>query len=174
MSKQNTVGLHVFGREVWLTRSMKPSDEPVAAEGSFLQQKPELLMSLYSEVCTSWRSLVDVRFKLLGLVPAVSGVALGTLLSGDGLSAGAGIAIAVFGLVVTLSLFVYEQRNSQLHDELISRGRRIEKELGITVGQFLGRPGSWKFVKHDTAIGAIYIVTAAAWLAGAVDFVTRL
>ena len=174
MSKPRTVGLHLVGREVWLTRSLRVSDEPVASEGSILQRHPELLMGLYGEVCSSWRSLVEVRFKLLGLVPAVSAVALATLLSGDGLSVGAGIAIAVFGLLVTFSLFVYDQRNSQLHDELISRGRRIEHELGVSVGQFLGRPGSWRFVKHDTAVTTIYLVTAAAWLAAAVDFLTRV
>lgn len=93
---------------------------------------------------------------------------------GEGLSAGAGLLVAVFGLVVTAALFVYDQRNSHLHDELISRGRRIEKELGVNVGQILGRPRSWRIVKHDVAVTSIYFVTAAAWIGGIVDFVTRL
>src|SRR5947209_397473 len=107
------VGLHVLGQEVRLSRSLKVSEDAVATEGSIIHRKPELLMSLYGEICSSWRALVDVRFKLLGLVPAVLAIALATLLArnkpGVGLSAAGGIIIAVFGLVVTLSLFVYDQ-----------------------------------------------------------------
>ena len=47
--------------------------------------------------------------------------------------------VALFGLTVTYALFVYDQRNSQLHDDLISRGRRIELELSVHTGHFMGR-----------------------------------
>ena len=135
-----------------------------------------MLLALYGEVCASWRALVDVRFKLIGLVPAVSAVALATLLSREPLGRferGAGIGIAFFGFVITLALFLYDQRNSQLHDELISRGRRIEYELGIEIGQFRGRPGSWKFVKHDLAVQLVYAATLVAWVAAGVVVAAR-
>ena len=36
-------------------------------------EQRETLRELYSQVCTTWRALMDVRFKLLGLVPFVTG-----------------------------------------------------------------------------------------------------
>ena len=169
----STVTLHVFGREVELDRKLKVSGDAVLVD--HLPASPDqvrVLEVLYAEVCTGWRALVDVRFKLLALVPTVSAIALGVLLpsrpAGRELEAGPGLAIAVFGFVVTLALWIYDQRNSQLHDELISRGRRIEYELGIGVGQFKGRPGSWAIVKHDAATGIVYVATLAAWVVAAI------
>lgn len=172
------VGSHAFGREVSLARTMTHSPERVlVAEPPASPEQAQLLLALYEEVCASWRALVDVRFKLLGLVPAVSAVALATLLvrapAEEGLSAVAGIGVAGFGLAVTLALLIYDQRNSQLHDELISRGRRIEYELAIEVGQFRGRPGSWSFVKHDLATQVVYAATLVAWVFAAAVFVAR-
>ena len=34
-------------------------------------------------------------------------------------------------------LWIYDTRNNELYDELISRGRRIEAELGIHTGAYL-------------------------------------
>jgi hypothetical protein len=170
---QSTVKSHAFGREVELDRKLKPSDDIVLVDHPPASpEQVHLLETLYAEICSNWRLLVDVRFKLLGLVPAVSAVALGVLLprraAGEELQAGPGVSSAVFGLLVTLALWIYDQRNSQLHDELISRGRRIEYELGIVVGQFRGRPDSSRIVKHDTATAIVYVATLAAWVVAAV------
>ncbi len=132
------------------------------------QQAQEILKMLYGEVCNSWRGLMDVRFKLLGLVPSVSLVILISLLSqnkpAEGLSLTTKTAIVIFGLLVTLGLFVYELRNSQLYDDLISRGRKIEEELGIDTGQFRGRlKPSNKLIKHGVAINLIYGTALAGW-----------
>lgn len=174
-----TVELHLLGRKVKLERNLKPSQDPVVVDQPPPNEdQAKALSILYAEVCSSWRALVDVRFKLLGLVPAVSAVAFIELLArrpaGEELEPLAGLVIAVFGFLVTFALFVYDQRNSQLHDELISRGRRIEYELGIAVGQFRGRPGSWAVVKHDTATTVVYVVTLCAWVIAAVMFGTAL
>src|SRR5688500_15573821 len=137
----------------------------------------EVLLKLYGEVCTSWRTLTDVRFKLLGLVPVVSGVLLINLLTrnepGKGLSPVVQTGIAVFGLAVTLALWVYDRRNDQLYDDLISRGRKIEEELGIATGQFLGRLDSDPSkkllylipVKHSVATEGVYGAAVLAWIA---------
>lgn len=124
---------------------------------------------LYGEICSSWRMLTDVRFKLLGFVPTVSVVILISLLSADdpgrGLTPPLRMAVSVFGLLITLALYIYERRNSELYDDLVSRGRRIEKELGIDTGQFLGRkdPKS-RLIQHDVAINLIYGTALAGWL----------
>src|SRR5688572_18294402 len=133
--------------------------------GSSPQQ--DILFTLYREVCSGWRMLTDVRFKLLGFIPVVSGVVLFSLLSNksDGPSALARMGIALFGLLITIALFVYEKRNSELYDDLISRGRKIEEELGVDTGLFRGRRSpSSRFIKHDIAINLIYGASMGAWL----------
>src|SRR5919106_1983308 len=42
----------------------------------------DVRLALYDQVLGAWKQLVDVRFKLLGLLPAVSIVALATIASG--------------------------------------------------------------------------------------------
>jgi hypothetical protein len=168
------VTLHLLTRRATVSRSVNVSNDPILDDERQPSPQQELLLKLYSEVCTSWRALVDVRFKLLGFVPTISAALLSALLLKSNPEALGGVFIATFGLVVTLAIAVYDQRNSQLHDELISRARRIERDLGLAVGQFLGRPGSWKFVNHDTALLTIYGATAAAWLAAIVFFLFEL
>ena len=41
----------------------------------------DLLLKLYKQTCTTWRMLVDVRFKLFALVPTVSLASLATIFS---------------------------------------------------------------------------------------------
>lgn len=121
----------------------------------------ELLQAIYGEACSTWRALVDVRFKLLALVPFVSVAVLVVILPGTGsterLKGLAGSLIAAVGFIVTLGLVVYEVRNSQLHDDLVSRGRRIEAELGIQMEIFRGRPEpKYRLINHGTAIFLVY------------------
>jgi len=149
------------------TRHYKTSSLPTLAKRVKSSQQQEILFTLYREACNGWRMLTDVRFKLLGLIPVVSGVILFSLLSNksDGPSPMARMGIALFGLLITLALFVYEKRNSELYDDLISRGRKIEEELGVDTGIFLGRrESSHKLIKHDVAINLIYGTAITAWL----------
>jgi hypothetical protein len=131
-------------------------------------RRGDALDTLYAEVCSAWRTLVDVRFKLLALVPAISGVAVAKLIENSGESGWLALA-AVGGLIVTSGIFVYDRRNSALHDDLISRGRRIESELGVSTGLFLGRRGEARpYLRHDAALYLIYGTVAAAWIAAAI------
>jgi hypothetical protein len=133
----------------------------------------DVLDMLYGEVCSAWRTLVDVRFKLLALVPAVSGVAIAKLIEKSDTSSWLALA-AVAGLFVTLGIFVYDRRNSALHDDLISRGRRIESELGVSTGLFLGRREEPRpYLRHDAALYLVYGTVAAAWIAAAVAALLR-
>ena len=154
------------------------------AEHAVPPERETMLLALYGEICESWRLLTDVRFKLLGLVPTVSAVVLTSLLSKDdpakGLSQASRIVIACFGLIVTLGIYLYDQRNTELYDDLVSRARMIEEELGIDTGQFRGRKASRpfrifgrdmnilghtvKFVQHDVATNTIYWTAILAWL----------
>ena len=162
---------HAFLRPVALERHLADDGDPVlrSDEGT-PEERRAVRVLLYDQVCTSWHQLVEVRFKLLGFVPAVSVVGLAALAGSGDVSGPAGAAISVMGLIITAALFIYDQRNSQLHDELISRGRRIEYELGIEVGQFRGRPTSRGVVKHDYATLVIYVTTMLAWAGAIVAF----
>lgn len=129
----------------------------------------EILLSLYGEICNSWRMLTDVRFKLLGLVPTVSAAVLISLLSrnkpDEGLSPLSRIAISVFGLLITVGIWMYDQRNTKLYIDLVRRGHRIEEELGIDTGQFRGRISPTPdWVNHRNATSIIYTVAVGGWL----------
>jgi hypothetical protein len=130
----------------------------------------ETLLAIYAQICDTWRTLTDVRFKLLALVPPVAALALFAVITPKGLFEGAGdvvrVMAAIFGLLVSLALYIYDQRNSELYNDLVSRGRRAEMELGLDTGIFLGRkdpkPGS--LIKHGTATTLIYWTVLAAWI----------
>jgi hypothetical protein len=144
------------------------------------QDKLTVLLATYTEVTASWRMLTDVRFKLLGLVPLASVVILGSLFKVDSTGA-SGLAslggnplvwlLAGVGLIATIGLWVYDRRNSQLYDDLISRGRRIEAELGLDTGQFLGRKEpSRAWLNHTTATSLVYLGSIGAWLVALIWF----
>ncbi|GAA4102957.1 hypothetical protein [Nonomuraea soli] len=170
------VTVHLLGFPVSLTRALKVSPDPVFPPDHIAVPGESALLDLYREICASWRSLADTRFKLVGLVPSVSAALLAALLlrrPEDTSNPVAGLIITVLGLLVTIGVALYDQRNSQLHDELISRGRRIEHELGVRVGQFLGRPRAQGLIKHDVALMAIYGVTIVCWATALITILLR-
>ncbi len=127
----------------------------------------KLLVMLYEEVCTQWRDLHDVRFKLLGLLPLVTVGILSFGAGAEGMTgAFAAMIVTALGLGVTHGLHVYDRRNSELYNALISRGRRIEAELGVRTGVYLGRPAPRvSQITHGVATGTIYWSVKVAWLA---------
>lgn len=139
----------------------------------------EILKTLYEQTCSSWHVLIDIRFKLLGFVPAVSVVVLANLLASEGTAGGLSpamkIGIAVLGLVATFALLIYDLRNSELHDDLISRGRKIEELWGVHTGQFRGRlkSSNW-LIKHDRATALIYGSALIGWALGIFAIVFKL
>jgi hypothetical protein len=162
----------------------------------------EVLKMLYGEVCNTWRQLTDVRFRLLALVPAVSIFVIASLLVTDitkqvtpaaATSAAATenitakqlnpvilLGFAIAGFLVSTALYTYEKRNTELYNDLISRGRKIETELGVDTGLFRGRLESsrklaWFLpVKHDVAINVVYGTTIIAWFLVGVVAVLRV
>jgi hypothetical protein len=185
-------------------RNYKTDPCPVlrAERPALTAEQREMLLKLYDKTYESWKMLTDVRFKLVGLIPIVSITVLLSLLAENEKEAslptaarlpivvGRGL-VAVFGYAVTLGLFIYEKRNTELYDDLVSRGRRIEAELGYHTGHFLGRKKSTKklsdyvpeplplcderkvSIQHDTAIDLIYFASMIAWLLVVVVFGMR-
>lgn len=73
--------------------------------------------------------------------------------------------LIVFSFPVTPAFYIYDRRNSQFYDDLISRGRHIEPELGIETGQFRSRlKASMWLIQHDVATNLIYGTTLASCL----------
>lgn len=132
----------------------------------------QALLALYTELGAQHRALVDVRFKLLALVPAVSALALVGIVTPTGPFAEAPRAVrvcaAVLGLLVVLGVRVYDVRNSELHDDLVSRGRSTEVALGVRYGVFARRRRPVAPVQHDLALHLIYGAVLAAWVGAVV------
>lgn len=141
------------------------------------KERREALLKEYGEICSNFRTLTDIRFRLLSLLPiAAAAVAA---LKPEGTSP-TRLPFALFGLVVTLGLVTYNKRNDQLYDELVGRAAAIEREVGVPDGAFANRPTNWLAytiwpfhwpVNHRRAVATVYFVTVAFWLYLAVEAV---
>ena len=170
-----------MGLDHWLRaeqafgRAYRVSRLPLCREDLPPEVAREIRFRLYTETCSAWRMLTDVRFKLLGALPAVTGAALYGLFAlnagGSGITRWVRGLACLAGLGVTLGLVIYNGRNDGLYDDLISRARRIEHELGVYTGLFLGRKTPrTPLVQHDVATALIYGIVLLAWAAAAVFF----
>lgn len=160
------------------SRHYDASTLPVFTDEMMVAPGKDELITLYEQICSSWHVLIDIRFKLLGLVPAVSLVLLVNVLSSEGAAKGLTptlkIMITLLGFVATFALLIYDMRNSELHDDLISRGRKIEELWGVHTGQFRGRlkTSNW-LVKHDRATALIYGAALIGWALGILAIIFR-
>src|SRR4029450_12904322 len=88
----------------------------------------------YAEICSNVRTTDEISFKLLGLVPLVSGGGIVLLLDAGKRPARppATIFVALLGAAVTFAIYRWEVRNIQICRWLIERGAQLEeKELGL-------------------------------------------
>lgn len=169
-------GLAVDGREVRLTLGdehlASTSGQAVLEPGLGSTEARDTLLALYAELGAQHRALVEVRFKLLALVPAISALALVGVVGPTGPFAGTPrivrVGAAVLGLIVVVGVRLYDVRNSQLHDDLVSRGRSTETALGVRYGVFARRRPSTFPVQHDVALHLVYGAVLAAWVGAVV------
>ena len=137
-------------------------------------KKFELLKEVYKEASSNYKNLADIRFKLLGLVPAVSVLTwiqlykdiqtdsiIGLIL---------GLVLSLIAIRITYGIRTYDKRNDELYNDLISRGRRAEYELGINTGIFKGRLEASntdmfnKKINHGRALDLIYSSVFIGWI----------
>jgi len=120
----------------------------------------------YQEVCNNFRTLTDIRFRLLAFLPV--GTAAGVALTVSDKQAWSGGLIGLFGLVVTFSVAFYNARNDQLYDALVARAAELERCLGVKDGAFAHRPRPWRraalFRVEHGQIWWVYWASASAWL----------
>ncbi len=131
----------------------------------------------HAATCDVYKTLVDVRFKLLTFLPTVTGIAVGIVaMDKESVSTNQWLLVGAIGLVTSLALIVYEVRNSLLHDCAIHRIQHLERVLGFRPssastspkGVFAERSKSPPLfggfmVKHDRALAMIYGVVIGAW-----------
>ena len=154
---------------------------------SITPDRLEPLLKEYSEGLSNFRLLTEIRFKLLALVPVAAAAAgllrVAVTKDASAATAAATLALSVFGLVVTLAVAAYNQRNDQLYSALVERATDIEREVGLFDGYFATRPQEWATLNvrgrrlaigHRGAIAVIYSSTAALWLFGAIVSLLQL
>lgn len=140
------------------------------------EQGFERLRLDYQETAEYFRELSGARFKLLALVPAVTGAALATL---DPEAAPVRTALlGLFGFLVIVGIAFYDQRNTQLYDAMQIRAKNLEAYLGLPRasnhrfsrgGAFLDRPErSLKLfglidIWHDRGLAIVYSTALAGW-----------
>ena len=135
----------------------------------------------YEQTTKYFHALADARFKLLALVPTVTGVSIGALAHTD--EPRVILPLSVFGLLVTFGVMCYDLRNSQIYNALQLRAKGLEMRLGFGPisnlavtdrqdwqygGAFLDRPGrKLRFfgllIWHDRGLAFIYSTALAAW-----------
>lgn len=129
----------------------------------------------YAQTTDYLRTLSDTRFKLLAIVPTISGAAVAFLSRGR--SAGELLAVGLIGLAATLGVMLYEVRNTQLYDYAIRRAKELETRLGsVSIysssgpgGLFTERPGrdvrvfGLALAGHERGLAIVYGAALAGW-----------
>lgn len=85
----------------------------------------------YEQTTKYFHTLADVRFKLLALVPVVAGAAFG-LVSKASLEPETVIGISGLGFIVTLGIMFYDQRNTQIYNDMMVRAKMLEALMDFT------------------------------------------
>jgi len=129
----------------------------------------------YEETTRYHHQLADSRFKLLALVPVVTGAAI--FLAGGITKPDQVLMIGILGFVVTLGIVFYNQRNTQVFDTMIVRAKMLETLFEFEPlddryrfgGPFLSRPertlklfGIIK-VWGDRGLAIVYGATLGGW-----------
>jgi len=118
----------------------------------------------YDRATTLFDDLTDVRFKLLALVPTLSGTAVGLLRAGE--STVTLLAVGILGLAATLGVLVYELRNNVTRIDLLQRIRAIEPELFGR--ELVGDREPAKLLgvvplEYQTGLALVYAAALAGW-----------
>jgi hypothetical protein len=121
----------------------------------------------YKEFHSYWRTLTDIRFKLLAFVPTVAG--LGVTFSTKTTEPLEAFAVGLLGFIATLGITFYDQRNSELYNAAINIAALLEEKMKFEGGTFLSRPDPGRkffgiLMWHDRALAMVYASALGAWL----------
>jgi hypothetical protein len=145
------------------------------------------MVAAYGQVGDNYRAIDELRLKLLGLLPLATGAGVFLLLRDNRISADLAVAVGVFGMVATVSLYFYELHGVEKCAHFIHRGQQLERELGVR-GSFTSRPqhifgvvsellptmliypaalGGWLFLALDGVSGEWFGFPVRGWVTGA-------
>ena len=130
------------------------------------EQEKQTHRVIYSEVCANYRAIDDFRGKLLALLPIASGGA-GILLLSDPVSTQYLRQIGIFGLAVTVALFIYELRGMLRCKVLKDKAGQLEDLLDVEedARQFGEERRRWNFRIFSVPVAStlIYLAVAVGW-----------
>jgi hypothetical protein len=128
---------------------------------------PEL-DKLYSETNANIRFTDEISFKLLGLVPFVSGAGIFGLTISDLTSSPFATLISFFAAFVTFALFMWELRNINMCKWFVSRAERIERENFRMQVKDVKRPEPKRLLglsaRKTTSEYIIYLSAIGTWI----------
>lgn len=149
---------------------------------------PDPLLTFdYGQTSQNFRALAEIRFKLLALVPALSGAAIALLAEkiqgrDAAIQPEAILVVGLLGFCVTLGVTFDNLRNSQISYAVFLRLQMLERALympardsspkpgGQHGGQYREGPGPslWFFalfkICHKSALAMVYGTVLGAWL----------
>lgn len=123
---------------------------------------------IYKELCTTYRAIDDIRMKLLGFLPLATGAGAFALLAKNGPLSDETkkyfLPVGIFGLLITLGLYIYELYGIKKCTFLILTDKGLEGSLGVP-GQFHTRPKAILGKLDEVLAGCvIYPAVLAAWI----------
>jgi hypothetical protein len=132
-----------------------------------VSDKDELLRLEYEYASRLLGSLTEIRFKLLALVPTLSGAVVAFVSSGrSGVEL---LAIGGLGLAATSGVLTYELRNGELRRRATERVNRLERTI-FPGGPLVGAPGRTPKLfglipaSHRLGVGLVYGAAIAGWV----------
>jgi len=132
----------------------------------------------YQQVNAYWRTLAEIRFKLLAIVPTLTGI--GVTFLAEKHTPETETTVGLLGLLATLGLTFYDQRNTQHYNDAVKRAKRLEGQLGLSGGIFSDRPHrSLKLfglvlMYHDRALCLVYASALGAWSYVVISAILRM
>jgi hypothetical protein len=121
---------------------------------------------IYAETCNSIRTTDEISFKLMGIVPLVTGATLLTFFLKEPIPAENAdfvVALALVAALTTLGLFRWELRNIQNCSWLRRRAEALEDAI-VTSSGAPQQPKPPHRIGKTEAEKAIYSITILAWL----------
>jgi hypothetical protein len=130
----------------------------------------------YDQTTEMIRALMDVRFKLLAVVPTIAGAAVAFLGSRE--SAPELLGVGLLGLVATAGILLYDLQNTEVFDAMVRHAQALERLLGIqppegasrqdgALSQFGPRAHGRLFgivsIGQDRALALVYGAALGGW-----------
>jgi hypothetical protein len=127
------------------------------------------LVAAYEELCSRHQQIDDFRGKLLALLPIASGAAGLVLLRSNSVEAERYLLpIGIYGVAITLGLFIYELHGIAVCKRIMEQAEGLENDLNIPPGRGQyrdrGRNVLHKVIEVEMASWIVYLSVIAGWI----------